>query len=97
MTAKQSQDGHYEMEYAPVSMEGLKEPKGEHTVVQTMTYQLALRSKESGNEAVKKGDWEAAVSRYSEGIMQCRQAEGERDVIEDFVLRKVQDQQLFVW
>jgi len=54
---------------------------GPHHVDDDPLYKMSVESREMGNRKVKEGQYEAAVSNYSELIVKTRTLEGEQDII----------------
>merc|ERR1719387_2994671 len=54
---------------------------GPHPVEEDSLYKMALENREGGNKLVKEGQYEPAIGRYSEMIMQTRSLANEDDVV----------------
>lgn len=55
-------------------------PVGEHVLERNPLWTMATDNRENGNNAVKEGKYDQAISRYSELIMQLRSVESSNDV-----------------
>lgn len=69
----------------PLTSEGQLDTSGDfsggpHPAVNDTLYKMACENRDLGNSRVKDGDYEAAIARYSEMIMQTRALENESGI-----------------
>jgi len=79
--------GHYQMGFTltPLTADGKLDTSGDdkggnHPVEEDTLYKMSLENREGGNKLIQSGDYESAVARYSELIMQTRALEQETNV-----------------
>jgi len=79
--------GQYQLGFqiTPLTADGKLDTSGDntgakHPVEDDTLYKLLLENKEGGNKLIQSGDYDSAVARYSELIMQTRALENETDV-----------------
>lgn len=70
------------MEGDGLQADGLDEgTRGPHPVEEDMLFRMCSENRDGGNNMVKAGEYEAAVGRYSEMIMQSRALDNEEDIV----------------
>jgi len=79
--------GRYEMGFqlTPLTVHGDLDTSGDfkggaHPVEQDTLYNMAVENREGGNKMVQEGQYEMAIGRYSELIMQTRALDQEPDI-----------------